>query len=465
MFGIRSPVQKAMTSDKSPRNPKSPEGGERRSIGLRIDEWETSKGKTIPSSTKLAAQTVVAAKPTTSQAGKTTSPGQCQDRSAEAKACLLKAKLHLSNSGNIKREIKIEVTAALDKLYQLVKDAEMDRKKGKSKEEKTGDVGQRATDRTFTVNPMDANTYVAKMEEHAKLLQESKKIMGDLKEAMEKAAVTAASYASVAAIQPAATNEKPEVMRQTLHSVVITSKDECETGEKVLDRVRKAVDAKEGWIEVKNVRKAKDRKVIIGLGTKAERDKLKNRLEKAEAQLHVEEVENRDPLMMLRSVLTIHSDEDILKALRNQNRDIFRDLCEGEDRVVIRYRRRARNPHTNHVVVSVSPTVWQRATGKGSVHIDLRRIKVEDQSPLVQCTRCLGYGHSKRFCVESVDLCSHCGGPHLKTECSDWLAKVPPKCRNCTKADIDNAEHNAFDSNCQVRKRWDDLARSTVAYC
>lgn len=272
------------------------------------------------------------------------------------------------------------------------------------------------------------------------------------------------SYASVTAGNVRKTeNQTPK--RTTLHSVVITSKDEMDTGEKVLEKVREVVDAKEGWIQVQKVRKARDRKVIIGLSTKEDRNRMKERLSKDGVNLSVEEVENRDPMLMLRSVLAVNSDDDIAKALRNQNRTVFRDLDPENDRIKVRYRRKTRNPHTNHVVVSVSPTIWRRSLDVGVVHIDLQRIKVEDQSPLVQCTRCLSFGHGKRYCREAVDLCGHCGGPHMRTECSEWLANEPAKCKNCEKAGNINTEHNAFSLACPVRKKWDELARATVAYC
>ncbi|CAH2104969.1 unnamed protein product [Euphydryas editha] len=127
--------------------------------------------------------------------------------------------------------------------------------------------------------------------------------------------------------------------------------------------------------------------------------------------LVVKEVKNRDPLLVLRGVLSSHTDEDIIKALRNQNRDLFNGLGnEGDRLLIIKYRRRARNPHVANIVLSASPTLWRRITDKGSVHIDLQRVRAEDQSPLVQCTRCLGYGHGRKFCKDPADLCSHCGG-------------------------------------------------------
>lgn len=57
------------------------------------------------------------------------------------------------------------------------------------------------------------------------------------------------SYASVAT--------SPKRQEHTaLHSVVITAVDETETGEEVLDRIKKAVDARESGIVVEKIRKA-----------------------------------------------------------------------------------------------------------------------------------------------------------------------------------------------------------------
>ncbi|CAH2106570.1 unnamed protein product [Euphydryas editha] len=64
-----------------------------------------------------------------------------------------------------------------------------------------------------------------------------------------------------------------------------------------------------------------------------------------------------------------------------------------------------------------------------------------------------------------VDLRDYCGGPHLKAKCAVWLARSPPFCQNCHRAKFDNVEYNAFSDDYPVRRRWDDLARSSVAYC
>ncbi|CAD0200320.1 unnamed protein product [Chrysodeixis includens] len=388
-------------------------------------------------------------------------------RGKEAQVWHLKALKKMEESGNLRRDIKATVIEALENMARLVKEAEADKESSLSTRiEPTEDIIEIMKN---DVGPAVA-THAAQIEEHVKLLRENNVLLKGLKdeinnqkELLEK--VSTATYASVTANQQTVKSDKTPKLKETLHSVVVTSKNDQDSGERVLEKIREAVDAKEGWIEVRNVRKAKDRKVIIGLSSKAERDKLKAKLLSVNDHLEVEEVRNRDPLLVLRGVLRMHSDEDIVKALRNQNRDLFHGVCEADNRAEVRYRRKARNPHTCHTVISVSPIIWQRAMLKKVVQIDLQPVRVDDQSPLVQCTRCLGYGHGKRFCTDPADLCSHCGGPHLKSECADFITGLPPKCKNCFNAKMNSTEHNAFDSSCPIRQKWDALARSTVAYC
>lgn len=465
MLGMRTPTKKATSKSSTPPNKDTTEGAGprvdankqetqvRRSIG----EIEARMTQPRPKKTEIPKQEP-AIKLTQSTLDPNRSPipsGKYRSRTAEAKACLLKAKIQIEKSRNLKTDIKEDVLEAVERLYKLVKEAE------EAKQTGTQIVVQKPK---TSPQSSDQSGLTEKLEEHAKQLAENSRRMKELREELEKQRERAetVTYANVAANR----RTKPHITsRETLHSVVVTSTDETDTGEEVLDRVRKVVDAKEGWITVQRIRKARDRKVIMGFKTVEEQTKIKERLAQTGSQLRVEEVKNKDPMFVLRDVLSVNTDEDVIRAIRNQNRSVFDGLDEGENRLEIKYRKRARNPLTGHVVVSTSPKIWRRAVEAGTLHIDLQRVRVADQSPLVQCSRCLEYGHGRRFCKETVDLCSHCGGPHLKMQCPEFLAGTAPACRNCVKARYENTEHNAFSGDCPVRQRWDKLARTAVAYC
>lgn len=489
MFGHRTPVKSGKTAPLESKSPKEEatlkekagpsKDTKSTSVRLSVGEFESKIRTSI--SPKATASTsghpeklqVKAAAASTSGMQKKTGVlavdglqkgPEYSSRGVEAKAWAMKARLQINNSRNLKNEIKMEVLEAVDRLNRLVRDAEEGKpyngKEGvKADKGKKEEVGKKQEN----VDSRDGNLQqemIQKIEEHSLLLRKNTEEMEKLKESIRKhqeVSEEKGTYARVAA--------GPARLQQAVHSVVITSTDDSDSSEQVIQRIRTAVNAREVGLRIENVRKAKDGKVILGCRTREELGKVKDRLRTSGEVLQVEDIKNKDPLVILRDVLQYHSDGEILDALRAQNKHLFRGLSEEEDRMLVKFRRKTRNVLMNHVVLVVSPPLWNRMTREGTVCVDLQTVKVADQSPLVQCSRCLGYGHGKRFCRDPVDLCSHCGGPHLKSECAEWLARALPTCCNCQRASHVETGHNAFSSECPVRKRWETLARSTVAYC
>lgn len=386
------------------------------------------------------------------------------DRTTTARSLLQRGKYYLGISRNLKGEIKTEVATVIERLYNLVKEAENIKRTGKEKTtelNKTYTEDQQKETEEITNKTLKENIYrmaklTEKLEEQSRLIEENSKQMETLKTSLE-----ARTYANVVA-EP----KQKETTKQTaLHSVIVTSKIETETGEEVLTRVREAVNAKDGWVQVERVRKAKDRKIIIGCKTDSEKQRVKERLNTAADHLVVEDVKNKDPLVVIRGVLSCNSNDEMLQAIRKQNGPLFSEIGKEEDRMEAKYRKKARNPLTCHLVVRVSPALYNAMLNKGYVHIDLQKLPVADQSPLVQCSLCLGYGHGRRFCTQAIEKCSHCGGPHIYTECDAVKVGASPTCCNCVQQKVQNNGHNAFSANCPVRRRWDALAREAIAYC
>lgn len=215
-----------------------------------MSESQPSKIPTPPKTT--ASQTPPKPKPkgTLSQEGKLTLPPRrlslenagsppkpekhtYVSRSSEAKACFIKAKLHLKDSKNIRGDIKTGVMVALERLYELVKEADAGSARPKPRSEQKKEV---VLEKTQERECRD-DDLKKKIEEHSKLLMENTERMETLKEAMEKQmeVLEKQSYASVVA---ASTGRQPP-QQTALHSVVVTAVDETTTGEEVLDRIRK----------------------------------------------------------------------------------------------------------------------------------------------------------------------------------------------------------------------------------
>ena len=472
MIAIRTPAKKAKSQEPQDKSPQEAGSPVKNSIRRSAGEVEASISQPPSSPSK----TITKPKPATAMVINFGSPTAQNSKTAEARKSLLAVKKQLSISRNIKREIREEITIQVEKMFNLVKEAETESRQTPSARAvvTTGTKRSAAAPSPLPRSVLGsgvervAETETASLrkvlEEHGKKLAESNEMMARLKEALQNSQENCekVTYASAAASQ--SVHSQPH--RQTaLHTIAVTADDESKTGEEVLGSIREAVNAKGEWITVDRVRKTKNRKVLMSFSTKEEKEKVKERLQKNGTALTVEEVRNRDPLLILGDVLLVNTDQDVLRAIRNQNPTVFHGLNGEADRLEIKFRKRARNPHTGHIVLSASPMIWKRVVERGHLYIDLQRVRAKDHSPLIQCSLCLGYGHTRKICTETVEKCSHCGGPHFKNNCADWLAGLSPTCCNCTHAKLGRVDHNAFSMDCSIRQKWDKIARTAIAYC
>lgn len=265
-----------------------------------------------------------------------------------------------------------------------------------------------------------------------------------------------ATYASVIGRQ--------KVPPKTLHSLIIASTDDRLTSDEVMESVKKTAeeDGDGEWIKVQKMRKAKNQKVIIACENEKEVEKLQKRLEK-DKTLTMEKAINKNPLVVVKFVRGDKKKEQVEEAIRRKMENLIDKKKDIKEQIDAIYEKRTRNQHVAHIVVKVSPAIWQQLTESGSIQLQWGISKVEDQTPLIQCSRCLGYGHIKRVCQEQLDSCSHCGGDHLYDACNEKYS--PPSCLNCKKANLEDKAHNTFNVMCPIRAKWDRLARAKVAYC
>lgn len=421
------------------------------------------------------------------------SPGGIQDKSLTtpkdaATKLYNDAKQQLELSGNIKSTIKIAVAQSLDGLYSIIRKLQDERKHlleqvetlksigvpqiGDTEDIKTkldkilGEVCATRDALVAEVHDLQKFTpMLPKMDkllednsEHTRIVSELKRVTTEVRSELQELSSAAPRNSTYAETLKG----RPEAPTVPMHSIIVSSSDGNDSSEEVISKVRAAVDAKTSGIRVDAMRKARDQKIVIGCQERCNLEKIKEKLKKVQPNLKVEEAKNKNPLIILKDVLSVHTDEDILAALINQNEHLIDDIPAEDREAEIRYRRKSRNQHLCHVVIRVSPKLWQKFTTVGKLHIDLQRVVVEDQTPLIQCSICLGYGHGRKLCKETQPRCSHCGELHMRAECPA-LAEVP-SCLNCQRAKNDRTDHNSFDRECPVRKRWDAIARRSVAY-
>lgn len=244
------------------------------------------------------------------------------------------------------------------------------------------------------------------------------------------------------------------------HSIIITSNNKEDTGDEIIEKIRTSLNTDKTNVQIDRIRKAKNQKVIISCDEIENIDNIQTHLKNT--NLNTEKAVMKHPTIIIKDLLNIIKDEDILQLIKKQNKHIFQDLTDEEIDIQIKFTKKCRNPHLKHVVARVPPKLWNILTKKGHIYIDIKRCKIEDYSPVIQCSQCLDFGHTKKACTQLHTTCSHCGGNHHIQKCPH-AHNTTPKCSNCTKANTEN-KHNAFSARCLIKQKWDYIARQAVQY-
>lgn len=238
------------------------------------------------------------------------------------------------------------------------------------------------------------------------------------------------------------------------HDLIIKANDNTKTSDEIEGLVKKNINPKQLGIGISSIKKTSKNSVIIKTESKKDCDILKSHAGKIN-ELLVEERSKKNPLIVFKGVIKGMTAEELNEAIAMQNKKIKID-----EKLVIKYRRRHRNNLLANMVCQVKPETWKALTETGKVYIGYQNIYVEDESPMVQCYKCLGFGHVQKFCGNSAK-CAHCSGEHYTRECKE--NHDLKKCANCQVRGKDSS-HSAFSQQCNTRMHYDRLAREATNY-
>ena len=107
--------------------------------------------------------------------------------------------------------------------------------------------------------------------------------------------------------------------------------------------------------------------------------------------------------------------------------------------------------HTIRCIVNFDAPTTKTVLNKGSVKIGYKICPVSKTVKVVQCTRCLKYGHFEKnkdgtLACRGTPSCNFCAGNHSETDCPKDKSKTENrKCLNCGKG------HTANYRNCETR--------------
>jgi hypothetical protein len=169
------------------------------------------------------------------------------------------------------------------------------------------------------------------------------------------------------------------------------------------------VDPKALKLGVSKIKNLANEAVFVECRTEADRDVLEKELIKI-STLAVGRPKKKLPTLLLKFVPIEIEDAEIKSTILQQN-----NLLHLSDSVLQKKSTKRSFDDARHVVIEVSPCPRRELLAIHKLKLPWSMCEVED---FITVTRCLGFGHTARFCQNQAK-CSLCAGDHHRNECEN----------------------------------------------
>lgn len=260
-------------------------------------------------------------------------------------------------------------------------------------------------------------------------------------------------------IEEASTRREDTAEVTPSHAVVIESVDPRHTSDDVSKKIRAELDVVKLGIGVNSLRKVRGQKVLVGCDSVSDQKKLQESLMELGIGLTAETRPLKNPLLRMIGVTNDLTNERIVEAIHAQNKGLLGDLATEHQEIRVVRRVRGRIREVSNIIIQVGPKLWTRLRDR-KIRVGFQAIPVYDQTPVIQCYRCLEFGHVARHCKGQV-ACGHCAEAHETRSC--MKRESDPLCKNCTSKHRPSG-HPAYSSQCPEWQKWDKLTRRSTDY-
>ena len=231
------------------------------------------------------------------------------------------------------------------------------------------------------------------------------------------------TYAQVAAIRA---QTKPKSRPSILVTPKIASKSKTE----LINKWQNNVSFTETNYAPNKVVPLTSNKLLVEFDNTQHRDDTLKKLENSEA-LNVKLPTKLKPMLILKGINKHTEKTKLLNIIYSQNPE-FKENNIGKEEIQIKFTTQNKNLALYNTILMVSPEVFEICINKKRINIDHQKIHVSEHIPLLQCFKCLQFGHTTKHCRNTEQNCSHCAArDHTYRACVHKNDPSKTVCLNC----------------------------------
>lgn len=160
------------------------------------------------------------------------------------------------------------------------------------------------------------------------------------------------------------------------------------------------------------------------------------------------------PRLMIKNIPVEYHPENLVESL-SDNYPLINEVLTKNPNEVIKHIITLKNEHrqTSSIVIETSPNVRKILMSENKIKLGMCVYEIADQLRVIQCGKCMKFGHGTKFCRSSVDVCGVCGNNHCtkncprnESNCND-ISKSCSNCANQRRFSTQSANHGAGDKS------------------
>ncbi|XP_023221192.1 uncharacterized protein LOC111622952 [Centruroides sculpturatus] len=243
------------------------------------------------------------------------------------------------------------------------------------------------------------------------------------------------------------------------YSVLVYSNNDRNTSEQTRELLMKKISPRSLGVGIRRLRNIGEGGIAIDCTTDDGARLLDAEISK-QRDIGSRYEEKNFPLVKIANVPKSIESSEIQQCVYQQNESIKNLYSERQfhDKVKVKFPMSQRNKEYTSWIIEVPPPLRVLLIKEKRVNLNWSRCPVYDYLPVIQCFKCLAFGHRARTCNEENNSCSHCGDKHLLKDCT--RKQDPPSCVNCCRAKHPAKDHNSMSNNCpMLLKAKKEIAR------
>lgn len=252
---------------------------------------------------------------------------------------------------------------------------------------------------------------------------------------------------------PTAAIHQPDTSRFR-HALTVCEKNNPTSSANTLQAWRDSVSFVDTNFSPANIKYVSNNKIRVEFDKPEHIEITLNKIISPQCKITAEPAKTLQPMVILKGVPKSVTQEELVDIITKQNDCISKNLSNESD-LIYKFSLGNRNANLYNAVIQASQPVWRTIIANQSVNLNHNRIHVENYIPILQCFKCLQFGHTKKRCTNQTTICSHCSSTsHTYKDCAFKSNPQETRCHNCSEF---NHKHNITNKN---------IAHSaTSAYC